>query len=326
LRGVIFSFSLLCAVLIASNVQGGVVERVKTEGALRCGSAKRPGLAEPNLFAPTESGQWQGLNVEMCRAIAIAVLGPAGRFEFHRYETQKDYDVVSQGTDAVFFLTASEIIAQNLTGKLIPGPAVYYETHALMVKADSAAHRLEDLRGARICFVTGDGAQRSLESFFEARQLPFFRLAFSEEDEMRDAYRAGRCDAVAEEETALAKMRLQEGVKADRILPQPLAVFPVLACTTADGKWAAIVAWTIHTLLRADIREGSWRADGAKALPIDGTDLGLDQDWQKRLIDTLGAYGDIYRRTLGDQSVYGLARGLNAPSIEGGLFLAPYVE
>jgi general L-amino acid transport system substrate-binding protein len=321
----IFLVSLLCAVLIAFDVQSGVVERIKTESVLGCGSAERPGLAEPDLSA--RSSAWRGLNVEMCRAIAIAVLGPAGRFAFHHYETPKDYDAVSQGTDVVFFLTASEIIAQNLTGKLIPGPAVFYETHALMVKADSAAQRLEDLKGARICFITGDGAQRSLESFFEAKQLPFFRLAFSEEDEMRDAYRAGRCDAVAEEATALARLRSQDALKGDRILPQPLAVFPVLVCTAiADGKWAAIVAWTIHTLLRADIREGSWRADGAKALSIDGADLGLDPDWQKRLIDTLGAYGEIYRRTLGDQSVYGLARGLNAPSIEGGLFLAPYSE
>jgi general L-amino acid transport system substrate-binding protein len=327
LRRVIFSFSLLGAVFVASSVHGGVAERVKTEGALRCGSTERPGLAEPDLAAPVGNVQWLGLNVEMCRAIAIAVFGPAGRFEFHRYETQKDYDAVRQGTDAVFFLTASEIIAQNLSAKLIPGPTVYYETHALMVKANSAAQRLEDLKGARICFVIGSGAQRSLESFFEARQLAFLRLAFSEEHEMADAYRAGRCDAVAEEVTALARLRLQEGVKANRVLPQPLAVFPVMVCTAiADGQWAAIAAWTLHTLIRADIHEGSWRADGAKALAIDGAGLGLGQGWQKQIIDTLGGYGDMYRRTLGDQSIYGLARGLNAPSLEGGLFAAPYSE
>jgi general L-amino acid transport system substrate-binding protein len=202
------------------------------------------------------SGAWRGLDAEICHAIAVAVLGAAGRIEFHRTETQQVFDAVSQSSDAVFFLTASEIIAQNLVGKLIPGPAVFYETHALIVKENSAARRLEDLAGTRICFVTGSGAQRSLESFFEAMQLPYFRLAFSEADEMRDAYIAGRCDAVADELTDLARLRLQEGAKADRILPQPLAVFPVMACTTtADGKWAAAVAYTIYTLIRADVRD-----------------------------------------------------------------------
>ena len=352
MRGFIFYFAFLCAVFAASSVRGGVVERVKSSGAVRCGSMERPGLAEPGLAEPglaepglaepglverslvevpssepADGGQWHGLNVEICYAIAIAVLGASGHFEFHGYETQQDLDALSQGTDAVFFLTASEIIARNLSGRLIPGPVVFYETHALMVKADSAARRLEDLKGAKICFVVGSGAQRSLESVFEAKQLAFLRLAFSEEDEMRDAYGAGRCDAVAGELTALARLRLDAAVNVDRILPRPLGIFPVMACTAAaDGKWAAAVAWILHTLMRADIHEGSWRAGGAKALPIDGTDLGLGQGWQKQLTGTLGSYGDIYRRTLGDQSVYGLPRGVNAPSREGGLFAAPYVE
>ena len=333
MRGIVFSISMLGALFWACDAYGGTVERVKAEGAVHCGSTERPGLAEPglaelDLSTPTGSRQWHGLNVELCRAIAIAVLGPAGRFEFHRYETGPELMTASsQGTDEVYFLTASEIIAQNLAGKLIPGPVVYYETDALMVKETSAARRLEDLVGAKICFVTGSGAQRGLESFFEAKQLKFFRLAFSEDGEMRDAYKAGLCDAIAAEGTALAKLRLQDFAKEDRILLQPLAVFPVMACTaTADGSWAAVVAWTIHTLIRADIREGSWRAGGAKALPIDGVDLGLNEGWQRQLIDTLGTYGDIYRRTLGDRSVYGLPRGLNAPWLEGGLFLAPYSE
>ncbi len=327
MRGIVFAISMLGALLGACDAYGGVVERVKAEGAVHCGSAERPGLAELDLSTQAGSRQWHGLNVELCRAIAIAVLGPAGHFEFHPYETGPEVDRVSQGTDEVYFLTASEIIAQNLAGKLIPGPVVYYETDALMVKETSAARRLEDLEGAKICFVTGSGAQRGLESFFEAKHLKFLRLAFSEDGEMRDAYKAGLCDAIAAEGTALAKLRLQDFAKADRILPQPLAVFPVMACTaTADGSWAAVVAWTIHTLIRADVREGSWRAGGAKALPIDGADLGLRQEWQRQLIDTLGTYGDMYRRTLGDRSVYGLPRGVNAPWPEGGLFLAPYSE
>jgi general L-amino acid transport system substrate-binding protein len=324
LRGIAVSLSLLCAILVAQNAYGGVIQRVRAEGVVQCGSAERPGLAEPDLSA---HGAWRGLNVELCRAISVAMLGAVGRFEFRRTETKQDFAAVGQSPDVVFFLTASELFAQNLVGKLIPGPAVFYETHSLMVKENSAAGRLEDLAGMRICFVTGSGAQRSLESFFEAKHLQFLRLAFSEAGEMADAYLAGRCDAVADESTSLAMLRLQDGAKAGRILPQPLAVFPVMAYTTVtDGKWAAAVAWTIHTLVRADVSEGSWRAGGATALPIDGTALGIDQKWQARLIRMCGAYRDIYRRTLGDKSAYGLARGVNAPPQEGGLLLAPYSE
>ncbi len=324
LRRIVCLCAQLCAVVIASGVNAGVVERVKSEGAVRCGSAARPGLAEPDSSA---RGAWRGFNVEICRAIAVAVLGPDGRFEFHGYEAPRDYDAVRGGADEVFFLTASEIVAHNLSAKLIPGPAVYYATHAVMVREESAARRVEDLAGASICFVIGSGAQRSVESFFEAKQLPFFRAGFSEEDEMGDSYIAGRCDAVADELTSLAELRRKKTAKTSRILPRPLAIFPVMACTgIADGKWAAVVAWTVHTLMRAEIREGSWRGGGARALPIDGADLGLDPGWQERLIGTLGSYADIYSRTLGDKSLYDLPRGLNAPSQDGGLFAAPYSE
>lgn len=332
MRLLIFALSLLGPTLAASTAYGDVLERVKSEGIVRCGSVAHPGLAEPaparsSLAARSAASSWLGLNVEICRAIAVAVLGPSGRFQFQSYETQQDFDAVRKQEDEVFFLTGSDIVEQNLAGALIPGPAVYYETHAIMVPELSAAKRLEDLNGAKICFVIGTGAQRSLESFFEAKQLPFFRAGFSESDEMYDAYQVGHCDAVADELTALAKSR--RGRRTDtgqsRILQPPLAAFPFVAATPlVDGKWAAIVAWTVHTLMRGEIREGRWRADGAQALPIEG--LGLDQGWQKRVIETLGSYGDIFSRTLGEKSPYGLARGLNAPSREGGLFLAPYSE
>lgn len=98
-----------------------------------CGAARS---REPDRSAL--SGAWRGLDAEICHAIAVAVLGAAGRIEFNRTETQQVFGAVSQSSDAVFFLTTSEIIAQ-IVGKLIPGPAVFYETHALIVKENSAA-------------------------------------------------------------------------------------------------------------------------------------------------------------------------------------------
>lgn len=332
MRSFVFALSLVGAVVSASNVRGDVLERVKSEGVVRCGSVARPGLAEPGpvrsgLFAQGGGGQWLGLNVEICRAIAVAVLGSSGRFEFRSYETRQDFDAVRKHEDQVFFLTGSDIVEQDLAGTLIPGPSVYYETHAVMVPEHSAVKRFEDLNGTKICFVIGTGAQRSLESFFEAKHMPFFRAGFSGADEMYESYQVGQCDAVAEEATALAKSRLQKRAQTmqSRILQQPLAAFPIMATTpSADGKWAAIVSWAIHSLMRDEIQEGRWRADGAKALPIEASYLGLDQGWQRRMIDTLGTYGDIFSRTLGAKSIYGEARGLNVRSRDSGLFLAPY--
>ena len=58
----------------------GVLDRVRAEGVLRCGGAVRPGLAFPD-----PDGKLAGLEVDLCRAVATAVLGSSARVEFHPY-------------------------------------------------------------------------------------------------------------------------------------------------------------------------------------------------------------------------------------------------
>ncbi len=303
---------LLSSAFGVGHANASVLERVKAEGVLHCGGAERPGLA--SLGA---GDKWTGLNVEICQAIAVAVLGPDARYDWQEYTTPKDYDSVRQAKDEVFFLTGSEIVEQKLTGNVIPGPAVYYQSHSIMVPEDSPAKHVADLAGKKICFLIGGGPQRSLEAVFEAKHLDFLRLSFTEQGEMTDSYDVRLCDALADEQTELAETRQHRGVNnlTSRILPEALDTFPILASSSVeDGQWAAIVAWTVHSLIRAETREGSWRADGVAALPIDGPALGLAKDWQAQVIKAVGSYADIYGRTLGDATGLNLARGPNAPA------------
>ena len=146
---------------------------------------------------------------------------------------------------------------------------------------------------------------------------------------MNDAYNVQSCQAVAGEITTLASTRLDPGVNhlSSRILPETLAVFPVMATTgTGDARWSSIVAWTVHTLVSAERPETRWYAGGAGAMPITANELGLDKDWQRRVLAATGNYGDIFERNLGKGSVLKIDRGLNANNIGGGLLLGPFIE
>ena len=176
------------------------------------------------------------------------------------------------GTDDVAFLTGSEILDQNLAGKLVPGPAIFYETTAVMVDENSPVQHLAELAGQSICYSLGSNAQRHLEAWFAAHHLDFIRQGFQEDVEMLDAYNVQFCRGMAGETTTLAAVRLDGGIRhlKSRILPEPLAAFPILATTgTQDAQWAAIVAWTIHTLVRAETPQTDWAAGGIDSLPID---------------------------------------------------------
>jgi general L-amino acid transport system substrate-binding protein len=315
---------LLVFCLISVAKAGSVVDRVKARGVVRCGSVERPGLA-----GIAGNGHWTGLNVDVCRGIAAAVLGSPERIEFHLYDTPKDFDAVRNHQDDVYFLTGSEINEQKLAGQVVPGPTIFVESDAVMTSSTSTAHHVDDLAGDSICYMIGSSAERSLSAYFGTLKKDWLRWAFSEDGEMIDTYNVQKCHAIAGEITTLANVRLERGVNrlSSRILPEPLTSFPVLATTgTDDAQWSAIVAWTAHTLISAERPETRWYAGGAAAMPIEAPELGLDKEWQHRVVAAVGSYSDIFGRNIGKNSPLQLDRGLDENQLRGGLLLSPFLE
>jgi len=317
----------LLAGLFASGhsraASAGTLDRVRAEGVLRCGGVIRPGLA-----FPTSDG-WHGLTVEICRAVAVAAIGPGARIEFHGYALGPDFARARRGDDALSFLTTSELLANDLAGAVNPGPPVFYATDGVMVWESSPARHLADLSGVMVCAEPGTGPERALAAWFRAHRLTLNFSGWQEAEEMMDAFNVGRCPAIAQETTALAALRLtseREGHPA-RILPEPLSATPVLAVTGLnEGAWSAVVAWTIYTVMRAERAASDGPGGGADALGIRAASLGLADGWQASVIKAVGDYGAIYRRNLGDESPLELPRGLNADWEDGGLLCPPWAE
>jgi general L-amino acid transport system substrate-binding protein len=308
----------------AAASEQGVLERVRARGVVRCGSVERPGLARIDA-----KGRWSGLHVDVCRALAAAVLGSPERIDFHEYESQEDFAAVSSQSDDVYFLTGSEVNQQRLAGKVLPIATVFVESQVVMVPAASAEQHVRDVARRSTCFLIGSSAERSLENYFDILKQRWLPAPFSEEGEMGDAYDVQRCHAMAGELTTLATRLSGPGVNGlrSRILPEPLETFPVMVATsTADGRWSAVVAWTVHTLISAERRETKWYSGGAWAMPIEAPELGLDKEWQRRTIGAVGHYGDLFERNLGKSSPLKLERGVNANQLHAGLLLSPFLD
>jgi general L-amino acid transport system substrate-binding protein len=302
---------------------GPIIDRIKSSGVIRCGGVPRPGLV-----GQSPGGAASGLYFDLCRAIGAALLGPGGRIEFHPYDSDKAFTRVTEGADDLFFLDGSDIADHRLAGAATLGPAVYFVSTAAMVHGPTPIQRLSDLAGKSICFYQGDNAHLNLEATMAARGLDFVRMGYMEYGELHDAYNSGICDAQVGESGALAAARLEQpSAPASRILTEPLATFPVFAATPAsDPQWSAIVAWSTYALQRAELPATPWTAGGARSLGVEGRDLGLADDWIKRVVGAAGSYADMYARNLGDGSPLKLPRGPNAPTEAGGLFVTPYRE
>jgi general L-amino acid transport system substrate-binding protein len=320
----IFAALLLAGSLAAAPAFAQMrLSQIKARGYLTCAAFERPSLARA-----TPRG-WRGFYPEICRAIAIAALGPDAIFEFKTLDLPRDSQALDAGVFDVLFLTEEEIAKHALAGEVAPGPAVFFNSYALIVEKGSPAKRPEDLAGAPICLHEADPAAEALEEFFARKGKSFIAMPFQEDIEWLDAYNARHCRAAASETTDLIDLRLRRGVNRFEsvILPEKLAVFPILAATPkGNSRWSAAVSWVVHFLHAAERRPTRWRPGGAQAIDLDATALGLEKSWRSDILAKVGDYGAIYDRSLGKESPYKLSRGVNAPWSEGGLFAPPMAE
>lgn len=297
-----------------------MLSKVQAEGALHCGAVARPGIAE----APPSGGA-VGVAVDICRAMAIAAIGPDAKVVFRLYEAESSFGSLRNGQDDVAFLTGNEIAGQRLAGAVLPGPVIAVNTVAVMVPETSPVRHLADLSGQSVCLMVGNIAQRALEAAVDRLHLTITRMAYSEDVEMLDAYNAGRCGAVVGEATYLAVMRLTPGVRglASRLLPDVLTADPIIAVTgVSDAAWSADVAWIFDALVLADAPSGPWREAGSNSLPVQDPP-GLRPDWMKEMIAGTGGYAAIIRRNLTER--LGLSAGIDA-DWPAGLILVPAVQ
>ncbi len=306
-----------------ATAHGSTLDKVRQQGFVRCGGVLRPGLAMTDGKA-----HWSGLEVEICRAVAIAVFGASARYTFHDYGSASAYGSVRSGEDQLSFLTFAEMADQALAEGVLPGPPVFIESLDMLVAEASPATRFADMAGKGICFLIGTAAENELEAWFHDRTLRYVPYAFQEEGEEYDTFNVQKCQGLVAESTTLGNVRLDRGVNnlGSRFIADHLLSFPIVAATpsTEDARWAAVVAWTIATLINADARETDYHAGGLRAMAVAGTGLGLATGWQKAVVDRVGSYSDIFRRNLGAGSPLKLDQGLNRRVSDGGVLVAPF--
>jgi general L-amino acid transport system substrate-binding protein len=208
-----------------------------------------------------------------------------------------------------------------------------HDALALLVPASSAAARIADLAGKKVCVEPGTPADRALVRAFARRGIALREHPFQESDEMRQAYGTGNCDALAGPLTTLANVRSDpnEGRPADRILPELLADDPIFAATGGDARWSRIVWWTFSVLVDAE-EAGISGGDAARAAaipgvpPLAGRQLGLAPGWARDALAAGGNYGEIFERDLGAASRLKLTRGDDALWSSGGSIFGLHVE
>ncbi|HEX7886518.1 MAG TPA: amino acid ABC transporter substrate-binding protein [Phenylobacterium sp.] len=297
---------------------------VRGRGYVACGvHAGLPGFALKDA-----RGEWRGFDVDICRAVAAATLGDATKVRFTVIGAQDRFGALQKGQLDLLSRNTSQTFARDAGLGLTFPVITYYDGQGFLAPRAMGLTSAEELGGARVCVQEGTASVGNLEDYFRVRGMKHRAVMAASEAQARELYEAETCDVFTADVSALAASRSLLGnpnghvILPDVISKEPLG--PVVRQN--DPVWADIVRWTVYaTLLGEELglsartieqaRETATDPETRRLLGVEGdlgALLGLKPDWAFQVIRQVGAYHEIFRRDLGQDSALRLDRGLNA--------------
>ena len=297
---------------------------VRKRGYVACGV--HPGL--PGFALPDVRGEWRGFDVDVCRAVAAATLGDANKVRFTTVGGQDRFGALQKGQIDILSRNTSETFARDAGLGLTFPVTTYYDGQGFLVPKALGLNSAEELGGARICVQDGTASAGNLADYFRVRGMKYRAVMAESEAQARQMYENESCDAFTADVSALAASRSLLGNPGGHIiLPDVISKEPLGPVVRQDDAvWADIVRWTVYaTLLGEELGLSSRTVEQARETATDpetrrllglegdlGPLLGLKPDWAFQVIRQVGAYHEIFRRDLGEDSALRLDRGLNA--------------
>ncbi len=314
---------------------GKTLDAVKQRGSVKCGVTN--GVA--GFSAPDTQGNWSGLDVDICRAVAAAVLNDPKKVEFVPLNSQQRFAALQAGE--------VDILARNTTWNLTRDASLglsfttinYYDGQGFLAPKKLKVANARQLKGATICTQAGTTNEKNVAEWSKAQGVPVKTVVFESFEASFKAFFSGRCQAFTTDTSALAGLRNKEAPNPDDyvILPDLISKEPLApAVKRGDDEWFAIVKWVPNALIEAeelgitqaniDALKADSKDPAQQRLVGSGDDLGkllgLDKDWSYRAIRSVGNYGEMFERNVGAKSALKLPRGANNLWNKGGLLYA----
>jgi len=323
--------------MIASAASAQTLNTVKQRGTLICGV----GQGLPGFSSPDDKGNWTGLDVDLCRAIAAAIFNDATKVKFTPLSAKDRFTALQSGEidvlsrNSTWTLSRDTSLGLNFTG------VNYYDGQGFMVRKALKVNSALELNGASVCTQTGTTTELNLADYFRANKMKYEVIAFATADETVKAYDSGRCDVFTTDASGLFAERMRFAQPNDHIvLPEIISKEPLgPSVRHGDDQWFDIVKWTHYAMVSAeelgvskatvDEAMKSTNPDVKRLLGSEGNygeQLGLTKDWAYRIIKLVGNYGEVFEKNVGQGSPLKIARGVNALWTKGGLQYAPPIR
>lgn len=324
------SFTLLPALTLASST---TLDKVLKQGKLNCGIST--GLAG---FSDIDAkGQWQGLDVDYCQALAAAIFGDKNKVEYIPLTARERFAALQSGQIDVLSRNTTWTFERDTTMGLNFVGVNFYDGQGFMVSKKSAIKQVSQLHNKPICVQAETTTKLNLDDYFVSRGLNYQPVVFDTAVQISRAFNSGRCVAITADRSGLYALRINLAkpesavILPDIISKEPLG--PVVR--EGDDGWFNIARWTLAAMINAeelgitsanlDQHRNSNNPEITRLIGVEtnlGQSLGLSNDWAYQIIKQVGNYEESYQRNVGEQSPLMIPRGLNALWSSGGIMYA----
>ena len=327
--------TIAVAGLAGAMAQGATLDDVRAAGQIKCGVS----TGVNGFSAPDASGEWQGFDVAICRAVAAAVFGDATKVQFVPTTGQTRFSALSSGEIDMLARNTTWTFSRDVDLKFTFAGINYYDGQGFMVRKDLGVSSARELDGATVCIQTGTTTELNLADYFRVNNMTYEPVPIETNAEAQQQYLAGACDVYTTDASGLAATRATFADAENHIvLPEIISKEPLGPLVRhGDDEWADIVRWTLNAMIAAEeygvtsanveeLAKGTNNPEINRLLGTEGN-LGamfrLSPDWAKNVIQLVGNYGEVFNANIGEATPIGLARGLNAQWTQGGLLYSP---
>ena len=318
----------------AGSKKSKTLDNTKKAGFVKCGVSQ--GL--PGFSNADEAGNWTGIDVDVCRAVAAAVLGDADKVKYTPLSAKERFTALTSGEIDVLARNTTWTLSRDADIGLTFVGVNFYDGQGFMVRKASGINSVNDFRdGISACTNTGTTTELNMRDFFNSKNIKYAPNAFEKADEVVQAYDAGRCDTYTTDKSGLAAQRTKLSAPDDhKVLPETISKEPLgPVVRQGDSVWEDIVRWSLNTMIEAE--EYGVNSSNASSLKDSenpaikrlvgsegelGAAFGLDNEWSLRIIEQVGNYGESYKKHIADTGILP-NRGPNQLWTKGGILYVP---
>ncbi len=320
----------------ASAATAGTLDDVKKKGFVQCGVSQ--GLA--GFSNPDAKGNWSGLDVDVCRAVAAAIFGDDKKVKFTPLSAKERFTALQSGEIDILSRNTTWTATRDTALGLNFAGVNYYDGQGFMVRKDLGISSALELNGASVCTNTGTTTELNVADYFRENKMKYEVIAFEKADEVVQAYDAGRCDVFTTDASGLYAQRLKlKDASKHIVLPEIISKEPLgPVVRQGDDQWFNLVKWTVYAMVNAEemgvtSANVDAKKDGSpgekRLLGVEGNfgkNLGVGNDWAYNIVKLVGNYAESFDRNVGPDTPLGIARGVNALWSKGGIQYAPPIR